>query len=224
MRYSAAPTGKISIHVPLAGDDHGARCISNRSRISIHVPLAGDDTSRKAMRFISTEFLSTSPLRGTTAVPVQAFQGGDNFYPRPPCGGRHLYAAGRENLRDFYPRPPCGGRRRAQRCTARKGSISIHVPLAGDDQVHPVVDVQRAGISIHVPLAGDDVQRLTCQTSDFDFYPRPPCGGRRMAGAGAIRRMGDFYPRPPCGGRHSGLRDCYGHSHFYPRPPCGGRR
>ena len=58
----------------------------------------------------------------------------------------------------------------------------------------------------------------------FDFYPRPPGGGRHRY----CRRdpgSNHFYPRPPGGGRPlpplscpASLRD------FYPRPPGGGRR
>ena len=34
-----------------------------------------------------------------------------------------------------------------------------------------------------------------------DFYPRPPCGGRRSHAWTAARLPPNFYPRPPCGGR-----------------------
>ena len=81
----------------------------------------------------------------------------------------------------------------------------------------------------------------------YDFYPRPPRGGRpcscrrRVPPAGisihALREEGDsevavsrraatnFYPRPPRGGRRrSSQRACRSRSDFYPRPPRGGRR
>ena len=56
-------------------------------------------------------------------------------------------------------------------------TISIHVPLAGDDQVGERHQ-HRQGISIHVPLAGDDADDLRAAADEADFYPRPPCGGR----------------------------------------------
>ena len=34
----------------------------------------------------------------------------NNFYPRPPRGGRHRYLSGLSPDRNFYPRPPRGGR------------------------------------------------------------------------------------------------------------------
>ena len=38
-----------------------------------------------------------------------------------------------------------------------------------------------------------------------NFYPRPPCGGRRWIQRPALPRQ-YFYPRPPCGGRLSKFR------------------
>ena len=56
--------------------------------ISIHVPLAGDDRRREKILHRQ-----------------------NNFYPRPPCGGRPVDAL----------------------LISAKMAISIHVPLAGDD-------------------------------------------------------------------------------------------
>ena len=128
----------------------------------------------------------------------------------------------------------------------RRGIISIHVPLAGDDLrvVSQFFDV--ADISIHVPLAGDDKRPKSRPARPIYFYPRPPCGGRRGKLTGGAHVM-YFYPRPPCGGRLTKPRPCGrglaisihvplagddmpsqswtpGQRHFYPRPPCGGRR
>ena len=148
-----------------------------------------------------TEFLSTSPLRGTTSESShQAFMlfisihvplAGDDGPHAGGGGGNiisiHVPLAGDDNIRNidrdipdnFYPRPPCGGRRGPH---AGGGGGNI--------------------ISIHVPLAGDDRQRQGAATGRLeDFYPRPPCGGRQRAVRDA-RLHEDFYPRPPCGGRH----------------------
>ena len=55
-------------------------------------------------------FLSTPSARRATLVqePLCTFQ--NDFYPRPPRGGRpsaFLYVS---DIADFYPRPPRGGR------------------------------------------------------------------------------------------------------------------
>ena len=147
-------------------------------KISIHVPLAGDDIFGPLFSLRRGKFLSTSPLRGTTGeqdrgnrlygISIHVPLAGDDpvlpaggqrachFYPRPPCGGRPItFATPSVASADFYPRPPCGGRPgRCAQAGARR-DISIHVPLAGDDfGHHPHVAV--SNISIHVPLAGDD--------------------------------------------------------------------
>ena len=79
----------------------------------------------------------------------------------------------------------------------------------------------------------------------FDFYPRPPRGGRHvelyphqqtaLISIHALREEGDrqdvciqhplqyFYPRPPRGGRLYATDYTPLLHHFYPRPPRGGR-
>ena len=56
-----------------------------------------------------------------------------------------------------------------------------------------------------------------------NFYPRPPCGGRRKNSVIGYSQLHNFYPRPPCGGRPGTLSAAEYDSNFYPRPPCGGR-
>ena len=79
----------------------------------------------------------------------------------------------------------------------------------------------------------------------YNFYPRPPRGGRHGHVYPSLLRA-NFYPRPPRGGRRSrlprarhlqaisihALREegdfalsvrCFQPSDFYPRPPRGGR-
>ena len=170
--------------------------------ISIHVPLAGDDFVFKWLFAALKKFLSTSPLRGTTGVEVGReaaksisihvpLAGDDqapgvrilleqNFYPRPPCGGR-LVDVGLAVLQDnFYPRPPCGGRRLA---AALSGLFA--------DDFYP-----------RPPCGGRRKADRASQRRNDNFYPRPPCGGRPRTGARRTRCDGHFYPRPPCGGRH----------------------
>ena len=80
----------------------------------------------------------------------------------------------------------------------------------------------------------------------WNFYPRPPRGGRRDQPAEpvplheisihALREEGDqdsppeallcsyFYPRPPRGGRQTTEKARPRLANFYPRPPRGGRQ
>ena len=88
----------------------------------------------------------------------------------------------------------------------------------------------------------DDAKKAA---KDFDFYPRPPGGGRPFFLNGfshvavisihALRVEGDlcaetcryrssyFYPRPPGGGRQELSNNKGDEDYFYPRPPGGGR-
>ena len=123
-----------------------------------------------------------------------------DFYPRPPRGGRpkEIYAQGntadisihalREEgdgkhrrtshpQQDFYPRPPRGGRR--------------HTSPTGNG---------REPISIHALREEGDSRSLQWASTLSNFYPRPPRGGRRHQAVNVMIAV-DFYPRPPRGGR-----------------------
>ena len=101
-------------------------------------------------------------------------------------------------------------------------------------------------ISIHALREEGDCSSLSASSTQPNFYPRPPRGGRhdraehagdglqflstpsaRRAtrccprGAGQPRH---FYPRPPRGGRRAAPKPSRHRSNFYPRPPRGGRR
>ena len=169
------------------------------------------------------------------------------FNPRPPCGGRPAGTARRRSRRtDFNPRPPCGGRHTFFPDSSYGGTISIHGPRVGADNVLIVM------LTLHV-----------------NFNPRPPCGGRRnflalfricerfqsTAPVWGPTNAGDiipFYcnisihgPRVGADIRHGGnkttvlifqstapvwgptgkaLNKIMVDINFNPRPPCGGRR
>ena len=194
----------------------------------------------------SSVFLSTPSARRATADAAIQSLGFQDFYPRPPRGGRPCMAA----LNDWL-----------------KG-ISIHaLREEGDVQHH--ANVFDLAISIHALREEGDWHSATKGDASPHFYPRPPRGGRlnaalchrqsHLISIHALREEGDilwhsgtkagrdFYPRPPRGGRPA-----LGHRHrraamisihalreegdwagcpalwpshdFYPRPPRGGRR
>ena len=193
----------------------------NKTEISIHALREEGDTKLVEPLDHPEKFLSTPSARRATLINVILHrraqisihalrEEGDksipgnglpyqNFYPRPPRGGRPRHrrrscptdiflstpSARRATLKsdkvtyantDFYPRPPRGGRRR---CTGQLWPGSY-------------------------------------------FYPRPPRGGRRRPALPDSRKS-YFYPRPPRGGRRGPWRVPQGAPDFYPRPPRGGR-
>ena len=101
-------------------------------------------------------------------------------------------------------------------------------------------------ISIHALREEGDAAGVYYADAQWNFYPRPPRGGRRTNRPLHSRRW-YFYPRPPRGGRRARwnplvlipvflstpsarratLFGCSVHAgfcYFYPRPPRGGRR
>ena len=81
--------------------------------------------------------------------------------------------------KNFYPRSPCGERRQPHVFIGQGKSISIHALLAESD-----VMLQRfcnpCNISIHALLAeSDKVPRRAAKAIKY-FYPRSPCGERRL--------------------------------------------
>ena len=124
---------------------------------------------------------------------------------------------------DFYPRPPRGGRPCSCRRRVPPAGISIHA-LREEGDVCWLYIRFVATIFLSTPSA----RRATSPNRFdsgmvFNFYPRPPRGGRRAEAAKnrawqisihALREEGDsahlaksglklyFYPRPPRGGRH----------------------
>ena len=122
----------ISIHAPLAGCDHPARCSSRQGHhfnprtpcgvrhpvasgdghghgISIHAPLVGCDAGYDYDTVQDRVFQSTHPLRGATLSS-----------PSPALPATH-----------FNPRTPCGVRPYKGKACIRLYDISIHAPLAG---------------------------------------------------------------------------------------------
>ena len=186
---------------------------ARRATLAACAALHADAISIHALR----EEGDTVPSSETTSV--------EDFYPRPPRGGRLQPVFQGENCcLNFYPRPPRGGRREGKLTAYTRGEF-LSTPSA------------RRATSI----------RSMCCSPGAYFYPRPPRGGRPPVGtrkaachelflstpsarratgrpAGrlphpqisihALREEGDtfrrgkktkqkyFYPRPPRGGRH----------------------
>ena len=124
---------------------------------------------------------------------------------------------------DFYPRPPRGGRQGGRHSRRSPHRISIHA-LREEGDLRSSHRFRRSpGISIHALREEGDNAPAGRGRRLLNFYPRPPRGGRPSATAHhgkqrfisihALREEGDcsrwlakspekyFYPRPPRGGR-----------------------
>ncbi len=83
------------------------------SMISIHALLAESDLDEYNAQQGTQLFLSTLSLRRATSLWVVLVRRLHDFYPRSPCGERHvtdLFTG--DSILHFYPRSPCGERPR----------------------------------------------------------------------------------------------------------------
>ena len=90
-----------------------------------------------------------------------------NFYPRPPRGGRPRWASSsRSTSSHFYPRPPRGGRHDAGQGNGRGGHISIHaLREEGDD------DFADADETPEIFLSTPSARRATNLGEFLDKFP-----------------------------------------------------
>ena len=94
-------------------------------------------------------FYPRPPRGGRLASPVQPRRMVGNFYPRPPRGGRPLMIAPPKSQSGyFYPRPPRGGRRVAV-VVAQAVDVFLSTPSARRATHHKDVASPPAEISIH---------------------------------------------------------------------------
>ena len=146
-------------------------------------------------------FLSTLSLRRATIdFPLSNTLRGD-FYPRSPCGERHICHSGCppvgsyfyprspcgerpdcekiviENPVDFYPRSPCGERLARVPAAADRIYFYPRSPC-GERPPSPAPAEKGSLISIHALLAESDRCKRGPGVPDFYFYPRSPCGER----------------------------------------------
>ena len=192
--------------------------------ISIHALREEGDLVAAVGFQCHIEFLSTPSARRATRHAQACPVGPDDFYPRPPRGGRQRTLTKLEYTRlflstpsarratakspargdregDFYPRPPRGGRRPCRRCPLPQGWISIHA-------------LREEG----------DCCACTPRRAIIYFYPRPPRGGRRLERQVIAGRRHQFLSTPSARrATRSLLRLWNRATDFYPRPPRGGR-
>ena len=224
-RFKLGLAGGISIHVLREEDDarQGA-CGDDPRHISIHVLREEDDTYPQTSCSIRSIFLSTSSARRTTITNVAGNRRAEDFYPRPPRGGRPLVS--------FLFSKGCG--QFLSTSSARRTTCKI-VDLVADLLFLSTSSARRTTggyyytrlewhISIHVLREEDDARPLCAvlgllkflstssarrTTVGHQFEPikqkefLSTSSARRTTLAAALASIesGYFYPRPPRGGR-----------------------
>ena len=123
-------------------------------------------------------FLSTPSVRRATLASATRNSRNRYFYPRPPRGGRPFTVMLAAPMQNFYPRPPRGGRRNAGDRHLPRHDISIHALREEGDRSIGNGEAQSI-ISIHALCEEGDFRRPRAIPLRWNFYPRPPRGGRR---------------------------------------------
>ena len=123
-------------------------------------------------------FLSTFSLRRATMDGTVLCFTAWHFYPRSPCGERHLWVL-------FI----------AESC------ISIHALLAESDSSLSVTLSSPFAFLSTLSLRRATESRQPSERPTRDFYPRSPCGERQCRHKKTPHFTSYFYPRSPCGER-----------------------
>ena len=127
--------------------------------ISIHALLAESDTSILHKILADWGFLSTLSLRRATRV----------------SAGYPAYSD------DFYPRSPCGERLKASATPFSDDPISIHALLAESDTIFAVRPYDAPIFLSTLSLRRATEFRKLLYPGSANFYPRSPCGERRIS-------------------------------------------
>ena len=125
--------------------------------VSIHALLAESDGPTGRPAGVIILFLSTLSLRRATRTFASLFCGCSGFYPRSPCGERQTQ--GRQTYHQYQFLSTLSLRR----ATVRYDNYNLHCT-----------------VSIHALLAESDNANLGRHRGDNGFYPRSPCGERRV--------------------------------------------
>ena len=145
-----------------------------------------------------------------------------DFYPRPPRGGRQHLVRVFLLIPNFYPRPPRGGRPGLFLGQGLSGHISTHALREEGDAIAGRIK-ERCGISTHALREEGDRAADGQAASKYNFYPRPPRGGRPEAVRADVLHQ-PFLPTPSARRATTSIMSgSADRAYFYPRPPRGGR-
>ena len=125
--------------------------------ISIHALREEGDNGFCDIGLLFRIFLSTPSARRATRTRMSVLVVYQNFYPRPPRGGRLEATLDGLTQYDFYPRPPRGGRRVPGRGQSL-GKRFLSTPSARRATSCPHSRLQRLGISIHALREEGDIK------------------------------------------------------------------
>ena len=190
----------ISIHALREEGDQGAGHRRRLFRISIHALREEGDLSRIGTLLGGETFLSTPSARRATSRHHHQPPARENFYPRPPRGGRRFCFWMLEHRIQFLSTPS------ARRATYKYAKIYDVWEFLSTPSARRATGNTVRVFSKHRFLSTPSARRAT-----MAIYKCRLCGKISIH---ALREEGD------CTARISTMPGRY----FYPRPPRGGRR
>ena len=170
--------------------------------ISIHALRGEGDFHRHVSVDAAVLFLSTPSVGRATQPGSGNKLFGEDFYPRPPWGGRPLLTISSFVQVKFLSTPSVG------RATKRAGNgcamhgISIHALRGEGDYGKNLVDIDQE-ISIHALRGEGDAVTLTMLFPFLQFLSTPSVGRATGSDPGTAASHSYFYPRPLWGGRRA---------------------
>ena len=102
--------------------------------------------------------------------------------------------------------------------------ISIHALLAESDLGATWAGHINTGFLSTLSLRRATKRQFFGNRYLHNFYPRSPCGERRLCPLIHNDAAVHFYPRSPCGERPFNAAQPAAQRNFYPRSPCGERQ
>ena len=198
----------ISIHALREEGDGTPKCSSTASRRFLSTPSARRATRNYVAPRLTELFLSTPSARRATLVHLEWVVGPEDFYPRPPRGGRQGNTAALSVTTIFLSTPSA---RRATPLAHRAEphtAISIHALREEGDRPPEASRPANSLISIHALREEGDItgDSLTVLHDMISIHALREEGDAASRPHRAVR--GNFYPRPPRGGRPAGRHGC----------------
>ena len=168
---------QISIHALREEGDQKGHTERRRQAISIHALREEGDIPESYTDLDGSIFLSTPSARRATTGLRRCPNLPEDFYPRPPRGGRPI---GKKCLHKFwvyfYPRPPRGGRPLATQLASCCCEF-LSTPSARRATIPADKDGVRIAISIHA-LREEGDQGLPLNRTRFEIFLSTPSARR----------------------------------------------
>ena len=193
-------TTEISIHALLAESDRLCTILYSCPGNFYPRSPCGERLAKQLDRSPPLTFLSTLSLRRATSSKIISSSIIAYFYPRSPCGERQ--SVGYSAVRLFIFLSTLSLRRAtAQDILTALNNIFLSTLSLRRATLFRCFSSFCYSISIHALLAESDAGKGPAVKGYRNFYPRSPCGERRMSST-SVTKLFYFYPRSPCGERH----------------------